>query len=158
MLLPFLRQENMCFFSKTTHVHIRLIPRNVLFVVYKNCPVHHDPPDLSPIEHLWDMMQRELSLSPEPATTIAELRQRVQDAWDNLSQDDIRHLYEYLHARLHAFVATRGGYTAYLCDCLDTPYCEMYISVGLNLLSLGSGFLWHVIFFIKLYFEFWVSK
>ena len=37
-------------------------------------------------------MKRELSLSQEPAITIAELRQRVQDAWDNLSQDDIRHL------------------------------------------------------------------
>ena len=37
-------------------------------------------PDLSLIEHVWDMMKQELTLSPEPATTIAELRQRVQDA------------------------------------------------------------------------------
>ena len=46
-------------------------------------------PDLSPIEHIWDMMKRELTLSPEPATIIAELRQQVQDAWDSLLQDDI---------------------------------------------------------------------
>ena len=56
--------------------------------------------DLSPIEHGRDMMKRELTLSPEPATTIAELRQRVQDAWGNLSQDDIRHLYDRLRARI----------------------------------------------------------
>ena len=47
--------------------------------------------DLSPIEHVWDMTKRELTLFPEPVTIIAELRQQVQDAWDNLSQDGIRH-------------------------------------------------------------------
>ena len=30
--------------------------------------------NLSPIEHVWNMMKRELILSPEPATMIAELR------------------------------------------------------------------------------------
>ena len=54
-------------------------------------------------------MKRDLTLSLEPATTIAELRQRVQDACDNLSQDDIRHLYDHLHARIHACVAARRG-------------------------------------------------
>ena len=39
-------------------------------------------PDISPIEH---MMKRELTLSPEPATMIVDLRQQVQNAWDNLS-------------------------------------------------------------------------
>ena len=34
-------------------------------------------PDLSRIEHVWDIMKRELLLTPEPATTIAELRQRT---------------------------------------------------------------------------------
>ena len=51
--------------------------------------------------------------SPEPATAIAELRQRWQDAWENLSQDDIRHLYDRLHARIHTCGAARGEYTMY---------------------------------------------
>ena len=62
-------------------------------------------PDLSPIEHTWDMMKRELTLSPEPTTTIAELQQRVQDAWNSLSQDDTRHLYDCLRPRIHAYIA-----------------------------------------------------
>ena len=41
-------------------------------------------PDFSPIEHVWDMMKRELTLSLEPAKTIAEFRQRMQDAWRNI--------------------------------------------------------------------------
>ena len=43
-------------------------------------------PVLSLIEHVWDMMKWEITLPPEPTTTITELRQRVQDAWDNLSR------------------------------------------------------------------------
>ena len=44
---------------------------------------------------------------------MAELRQQVQDAWDNLLQDDIRLLYDLLHVRIHACVAARGGCTVY---------------------------------------------
>ena len=40
--------------------------------------------------------------------TIAELLQHAQDAWENLSQDDIRHLYNRLHGRIHSCVADRG--------------------------------------------------
>ena len=40
--------------------------------------------ELSPIDHVWDMMKGERSLSPEPISTIAELRQQMQDAWDNI--------------------------------------------------------------------------
>ena len=36
-------------------------------------------PNLSPIEHVCDMMKRELTLSLEPVTTIVELRQWMQD-------------------------------------------------------------------------------
>ena len=59
------------------------------------------------------MMKRELTLSLEPATTIAELQQRVQDVWDNLSQDDFQHLYYHLYVRIHACIAARRGYTVY---------------------------------------------
>ena len=58
--------------------------------------------DLSPIEHVWDMMKQELTLSPEPA----KLRQRVQDGLDNLLQNNIRHLYNHLHVRIQACIAT----------------------------------------------------
>ena len=59
-------------------------------------------------------MKQELTISPEPATTIAELRQCVQDAWDNLSQDDSQNLHDHLHVRLHACVAARGCYSVHL--------------------------------------------
>ena len=52
-------------------------------------------------------MKRKLTLSPDPATTIAEMRQWVKNAWDSLSQDDIRHLYDRLHSGIHACDAAR---------------------------------------------------
>ena len=59
-------------------------------------------------------MKRELTLSPELYTTIAELRELVQVAWNSLSQDDIRHLFDRLHSRIHACVAARG-----VTPCID---------------------------------------
>ena len=59
------------------------------------------------------MIKLENTISPEPATTTAELQQRLQDAWVNLLQDDIQHLYDHLHAGIYACAATRGGYTVY---------------------------------------------
>ena len=106
VLQLFLQLKMMCFFIRTAYVHLRAL-RGV------QLPWPARIPDLSPIEHVWDMMKRELILSPESATTIAELRQRMQDAWDNLSQEDIRHLYDSLHVRIHACVAARGGYIVY---------------------------------------------
>ena len=79
-------------------------------------------PDLSPYEQVWDMMKREPILSPKPATTIAEIWQGMQDAWDYLSQDDIRHLYDCLYVRIRACVAARGGAL-----CTDVTVCALLI-------------------------------
>ena len=68
-------------------------------------------------------MKRELTLSPEPPTTIAELRQRVQDDWDNRWMT------------FDTCIAARGRYTVYSCDCVSIPYCDMGVSFGLHMLS-----------------------
>ena len=81
---------------------------------------------------LRDLMKRELILSPEPARTIAEFGQRVQDAWDHLSQDDIRHLYDHLYARIHACVAASGVLHNVLMLLFGHPLLWR-VSFGLNL-------------------------
>ena len=63
-----------------------------------------------------------------PQTYNAKLRQQVKDAG---SQDDIRHVYEHLYARVHA----REDYTVYWYESLGTLYCNMCVSFGLNSLS-----------------------
>ena len=80
VLLSFLRQEGDVLFSRTTHVHTQRALRGA-----QQLPWPARSPDVS----WW---------------------QRVQDAWDNLSQDGIWHLHDRLHARTNAcFSAKKRG-------------------------------------------------
>ncbi|GBO08347.1 hypothetical protein AVEN_229903-1 [Araneus ventricosus] len=49
-------------------------------------------PDLSPIEHVWDIIGRQLQRHPQPALTAPVLTDQVQQAWNSIPQTDIWHL------------------------------------------------------------------
>ncbi|GBM14848.1 hypothetical protein AVEN_253182-1 [Araneus ventricosus] len=80
-------------------------------------------PDLSPIEHLWDIIGRQLQHHPLPAQTVPVLTAQVQQAWNSIPQSDIRHLYDTMHARLQACIQNSGGYTGYKCNCISHLKC-----------------------------------
>ena len=80
VLLPFLWQEGDVLFQlDNTRPHTAAAMQRVLHGVQQVSWLARSP-DLSPVEHVWDMMKQELTLSPEAATTIAKLQQWVQDA------------------------------------------------------------------------------
>ena len=109
LLVTFLQQkDDVLFLQDNAPPHMAAVMQLDLRGV-QQLPQPARTPDLSPIEHVWDMMNQELTLSPEPATTIAELWKRVQDVWDNLLQDDIWHLYDLLHARIQYYELVFGG-------------------------------------------------
>lgn len=70
-------------------------------------------PDLSPIEHVWDIIGRQLQHHPQPALTVPVLTAQVQQAWNSIPQSDIRNLYDTMHSRLQACIQNSGGYTGY---------------------------------------------
>lgn len=70
-------------------------------------------PDLSPIEHVWDMMDRRLRHLAHPPNTIAELRQQLQIAWDEIPQDAINHLISSMPRRVTFCIQARGDVTHY---------------------------------------------
>ena len=89
MLPPFLRQEGDVLFQQVNACsHMAAVMQRAFHGV-QQLPWPVRAPDLSPIKYIWDMKKQELTLSPEPATTITELQQWMQDAWDSLLQDDI---------------------------------------------------------------------
>ena len=91
------------------HVHIQLLQYNLLFVMYNNSLASRITRSLTNYTRIGhDEAGTHCTLSPEPATTIAELRQRVQDFWDSLSQDDIRHLCDHLNVIIPTCVAASG--------------------------------------------------
>ena len=73
VLLPFLQYEgDVLFYQDNAYPHMAAATQCTLCGVQLPWPARS--PALSPIEHVWDMMKWELTLSPETATTIAELR------------------------------------------------------------------------------------
>ena len=74
LLLPFVRQEgDVPFQQDNARPHTSAATQRALLRVQQQ-PWPARTSDISPIEHIWDMLKRELILSPEHATTIAELR------------------------------------------------------------------------------------
>ncbi|UYV64486.1 hypothetical protein LAZ67_3000928, partial [Cordylochernes scorpioides] len=64
-------------------------------------------PDLSPIEHVWDIIGRRLHALPQPRSED-ELWQMVEREWRVIPQDAIRTLIDSLPRRVAACIAVRG--------------------------------------------------
>ncbi|UYV66530.1 Transposase [Cordylochernes scorpioides] len=69
-------------------------------------------PDLSPIEHVWDIIGRRLHALPQPRSED-ELWQMVEREWRAIPQDAFRTLIDSLPRRVAACIAVRGGPTCY---------------------------------------------
>ncbi|UYV65665.1 hypothetical protein LAZ67_3005028 [Cordylochernes scorpioides] len=65
-------------------------------------------PDLSPIEHVWDIIGRRLHALPQPRSED-ELWQMVEREWRAIPQDAIRTLIDSLPRRVAACIAVRGS-------------------------------------------------
>ncbi|GFV91112.1 transposable element Tcb1 transposase [Trichonephila clavipes] len=70
-------------------------------------------PDMSPIEHVWDLVGRRLARDPRPAASKDELLLRIQAIWNSLPQADIQNLFDSMPRRIAALIAARTGYTKY---------------------------------------------
>ncbi|GFX44889.1 transposable element Tcb1 transposase [Trichonephila clavipes] len=70
-------------------------------------------PDMSPIEHVWDLVGQHLAHHPRPAASKDELLLRMQAIWNSLPQADIQNLFDSMPRRIAARIAARGGNTKY---------------------------------------------
>ncbi|GFX98191.1 transposable element Tcb1 transposase [Trichonephila clavipes] len=61
------------------------------------------PPDLSPIEHIWDHLGQRV----EHPTSLNELEARLQQIWNEMSQDIIQSLYVSMPDRIALCVRAR---------------------------------------------------
>ena len=68
---------------------------------------------LSPIEHLWDIIDRDIRSQIVQPRTLHQLAQAVTDAWNRVAQMDIRRLVLSMRRRCTAVVAAQGGHTRY---------------------------------------------
>ena len=70
-------------------------------------------PDLNPIVHLWDEIQRMINQRPAPVVTQQQLRQAVVDTYNNVPRAFIRNLFLSMGRRCAAVMASKGGHTRY---------------------------------------------
>ncbi|GBM32377.1 hypothetical protein AVEN_187268-1, partial [Araneus ventricosus] len=66
-------------------------------------------PDLSPIEHVWDQLKRQMPL----CHSVHDLEVAVQDLWMHLPEDNIRCLINTMPDRVETCIAAGGGPTRY---------------------------------------------
>ncbi|GFX10123.1 transposable element Tcb2 transposase [Trichonephila clavipes] len=66
-------------------------------------------PDLSPVEHVWNQLKRQMS----SRHSVHDLELVVQDFWAHLPEDNIRYLINSTPDRVAACIAAEGGPTRY---------------------------------------------
>ncbi|GFW29739.1 transposable element Tc1 transposase [Trichonephila clavipes] len=70
-------------------------------------------PDMSPIELVWDLVDRKCARDLRPAASKDELLLRIQARWNSLPQADIQNLFHFRSRRIERLIAARGGCTKY---------------------------------------------
>ena len=112
--VPYVQQHNLTFQQDNARPHSARLTRD--FLQQNGVPVLPWPPyspDLSPIEHLWDHLDRRLRARDPPPQTIPQLRHAIQEEWDNFPQFRIARLITSMRRRCQAVQAARGGHTRY---------------------------------------------
>jgi len=79
----------------------------------KTLPWIPQSPDMNPIEHVWDHVDRELRKQYPAPSSIKELKRRLTIIWDQLDQNIITRLIYSMPNRISALKASHGGPTRY---------------------------------------------
>lgn len=68
-------------------------------------------PDLNPIEHLWNEVDRRLRLSATLPTCKDDLWEKIQVVWQNIEVEYVQKLIRTMPTRVDDLLAAKGGYT-----------------------------------------------
>ncbi len=70
-------------------------------------------PDLNPIEHHWDVVEREICIIDVQPTNMRQLRDAIMSIWTKISEECFQHLVESMPQRIKAVLKKKGGPTRY---------------------------------------------
>ncbi len=69
--------------------------------------------DLNPVEHLWDVVEREIHIMDVQPTNLQQLRDAIMSIWTKISEECFQHLDESMPWRIKAVLKEKGGPTRY---------------------------------------------
>ncbi|GFV47884.1 transposable element Tcb2 transposase [Trichonephila clavipes] len=84
--------------------------------------------DLSPIEHIWDHLEQRV-VHP---TTLNALEARLQQIWNEISQDIIQNFYASVPVRISSCIRTREGSTGYQGRCDESMLADYYCWIAIR--------------------------
>ena len=70
-------------------------------------------PDLNPIEHLWDELERQLKKRVMHPKNVSELEVAVKEEWSQIPLEKINKLIESMPRRIEACISSNGWPTRY---------------------------------------------
>ena len=70
-------------------------------------------PDLAPIEHVWEELDRRLRRRPNQPRTLANMAACLQEEWNNMPQRVIQRIIGSMRSRCKAVISSNGGHTRY---------------------------------------------
>ena len=70
-------------------------------------------PDMSPIEHLWDALDKAIRQRPRQPGNLQELTNAIIQEWRNIPINCVRRLIGSMRRRCLAMVNAAGGHTRY---------------------------------------------
>ncbi len=70
-------------------------------------------PDLNPIEHLWDVVEREIHIMYVQPTNLQQLCDAIMSIWTKVSEECFQHLVESMPRRIKAVLKAKAGPTRY---------------------------------------------
>ncbi|KAL1261956.1 hypothetical protein QQF64_007221 [Cirrhinus molitorella] len=68
-------------------------------------------PDLNPIEHLWDVVEREIRIMDVQPTNLQQLRNAIMSIWTKISEECFQYLVESMPRWIKAVLKAKGGPT-----------------------------------------------
>ncbi len=70
-------------------------------------------PDFNPIEHFWDVVEREIRIMDVQTTNLQQLRDAIVSIWTKFSEECFQHLVESMAWRIKAVLKAKWGPTQY---------------------------------------------
>ena len=70
-------------------------------------------PDLNPMEHLWDVLDKQVRSTEAPPRNLQDLKDLLLTAWCQIPQQTFRGLGESMPPRVRAVLAAKGGPTEF---------------------------------------------
>ncbi len=100
-------------------------------------------PDLNPIEHLWDVEEREINIMDVQTTNLQQLRDAIMSIWTKISEDCFQHLVKSMPRRIKAVLKAKGVQPGTSQVYLIKWPVSVYILLFKTLSVLLSFFLWN---------------